>query len=119
MTTVLTPDEADSMKVFDSVAEWKEWPPAKRLRKPKFETKQLKALQSADLVAREAFKLVDNLGVRPIRKPIVRLEGRLYFVLWNKKALEYLAADGGPSNLELLSKWDTIQDAPRLGPIAI
>jgi hypothetical protein len=106
-------------KVFDSIAGWKEWSPAKRLRTPRFETKQLKALQSADLIAREAFKHVDNLGDRPTRKPIVRLEGRLYFVLWNYKALEYLAANGGPSNLDLLSKWDKIEDAPRLGPIAV
>lgn len=106
------------LKVFDSIADWKEWPPAKRLRRPKFETKELKPLQSADLVAREAFKHVDNLGERPTRKPVTRLQDRLYFVFWNEEALKYLALKGGPDNLELLSNWDKFQDVPRLGPIA-
>jgi hypothetical protein len=104
-------------KVFDSIADWKEWPPTKRLRTPRFDTKQLKALQSADLIAREAFKHVDNLGVRPTRIPVARMEDRLYFVFWNEKALKYLALNGGPGNLELLAKWDQLKDAPRLGPI--
>jgi hypothetical protein len=38
----------------------------------------------------------------------------LYFILWNEVALEYLAQNGGPENLELLSSWDTLPAAPRL-----
>lgn len=111
--------DAKILKVFNSIADWKEWPPTKRLRKPKFDTKQLHPLQAADLIAREAFKHIDNLGVRPTRKPVVQMKGKLYFVLWNDKALRYLAMNGGPGNLELLSKWDKLKDAPRLGPVAI
>ena len=39
---------------------------------------------------------------------------RLYFILRNEKALEYAAANGGPSNLGLLSTWDDRSDAPKM-----
>jgi len=115
------PIDSSIDRVYQTIVDWKEWEPSKRLRGIKFDTKKCKPLQAADLIAREAFKHVDNLGVRPTRIPVRRLEeqGALYFVLWNRAALSYLAANGGPSNLELLSKWDALPDAPRLGPVPI
>lgn len=111
--------DAEIKRVFKTIVEWKEWIPAKRLRDINFETKSLRPLQSADLIAREAFKHLDNLGVRPTRKPVANMEGQLYFVPWNEAALKYLAANGGPENLELLSKWDSSNNAPRLGRVPI
>jgi hypothetical protein len=107
------------LEVFNSIVDWKGWTPARRLRGMHFDTKKLRPLQAADLIAREAFKHIDNLGVRPPRIPVLRMEGGLYFVFWNASALRYLSMNGGPDNLELLSKWDTIKDAPRLGPVKI
>jgi hypothetical protein len=69
------PIDALIHEVFNSIADWKEWEPARRLRGPNFDTKKLRPLQAADLIAREAFKHIDNLGVRPPRIP-VRRNGR-------------------------------------------
>jgi hypothetical protein len=44
--------------------------------------------------------------------PVQRMRDNLYFILWNEVALEYLAQNGGPENLELLSSWDTLPAAP-------
>jgi len=99
---------------FESIAEFKSWPPARWLKGINFGTKTLRPLQSADLVAREAFKHIANLGVKPMRLPVQRMRDNLYFTLWNKIALEYLAHNGGPENLELLSSWDARPEAPRL-----
>jgi hypothetical protein len=108
-------------RVYQTIANWRVWEPSKRLRDIRFESKKCKPLQAADLIAREAFKHMDNLGTRPTRIPVRRLgeQGALYFVLWNKPALSYLAANGGASNLELLSQWDALPNAPRLGPVPI
>jgi hypothetical protein len=111
--------DAAILRDFKSIVAWNQWAPASRLRDIKFETKTLRPLQSADLIAREAFKHLDNLGVRPTRKPVVKMESQLYFVAWNEKALKYLANSGGPNNLEVLANWDKIKDAPRLGPIQV
>jgi hypothetical protein len=111
------PMDAAILEVFKSIVGWKQWAPTSRLRRINLEAKSLRALQSADLIAREAFKQVDNLGVRPTRIPVARMKGQLYFVLWNEEALKYLAANGGPNNLELLANWDKTTDAPRLGPV--
>jgi len=90
------------------------WIPSQRLRAIASDTKKLRPLQSADFVAREAFKHIDNLGVRPMRKPLERLGERVFFIAWTEGALRYLAAHGGPQNQELLAHWDEIPDAPKL-----
>jgi hypothetical protein len=76
------------------------------------------ALQAADLLAREAFKHLDNVGIRPTRKPVEKLREQLYFIPWNAEGLNHLAANGGPENLDLLANWD-FSDAPRLGHVQI
>ena len=112
------PIDAAIHRIYNTIADWDKWPPTKRLRGIHFESKKLRPLQAADLIAREAFKHIENLGVRGTRIPVRRLEEKdaLYFIFWNGRALRYLAENGGPDNLELLSKWDTLSDAPRLGP---
>jgi hypothetical protein len=89
-------------------------PAAFRMRGIAAASKKLRPLQAADLVAREAFKYRDNLGVRPTRKPVTELSEQLYFTCWTEEALHYLAQHGGRENLELLLEWDQRPDAPRL-----
>jgi hypothetical protein len=107
--------DAAIRRVFGSIAEYKSWEPASRLRSISFDTKRSVHLQAADLVAREAFKHIDNKGIRPIRKPVSRLSDRLAFVLWNSETLTFLANNGGPENIGLLANWDNVQGAPKFG----
>jgi hypothetical protein len=100
--------------VFDSVVAFKEWRPARHLRSISFEVKRVYGLQAADLVAREAFKYIDDRGMWPPRKPLLRLKDVLCFTVWNRQALGYLASSGGQSNLGLLATWDAHSEAPRL-----
>jgi hypothetical protein len=90
------------------------WERAKYLGGITFHSKALYPLQSADLIAREAFKHLDNLGIRPMRKPLRRFGEHAFFIAWTEEALHYLAAHGGPQNLELLASWDEHPDAPPL-----
>lgn len=100
-------------RVFDSIAEYSTWKPTERLRAITFDTKRSAHLQAADLVAREAFKHIDNRGIRPQRIPVSRLSDRLAFVLWNRETLEFMAKNGGPDNIELLANWDNLPDSPK------
>jgi hypothetical protein len=89
------------------------WRPASRLSKVKFDSKNLRPLQAADLLAREAFKYIDNLGIRPTRVPVRRLGESVFFIAWSEEALRHLARNGGPQNLDLLAHWDE-SGAPKL-----
>ena len=84
------------------------WIDAKYLAGFSVDTKELAALQGADLIAREAFKHADNLGVRKTRKPVKALQQGLSFHLWTRESLEYLRAKGGPDHLEALTTWGQI-----------
>lgn len=99
--------------IFDSLKKTT-WKPAQRLRGPYFGPKELRPLQSADLIAREAFKHIDNLNVRPIRKPLIKLSQTLFFMLWNQGTLEHFAANGGPKNLQAMYTSADIPDAAKL-----
>jgi hypothetical protein len=77
-------------------------------------TKGLMALQGADLMAREAFKHADNLGVRKVRKPVKALQDRISFHLWTRECLEYLRAKGGPQNLDALINWGRTERPPQM-----
>jgi hypothetical protein len=90
------------------------WGPAKRLDGITFADKKLCPLQAADLVARESFKHIDNLGVRPTRVPVKRLQHRLNFILWNRAALEYLRDNGGPDDYGLLTNWTRGGPVPQM-----
>ena len=89
------------------------WEPAKRLTSLAFGKKKRYELQAADLIAREAFKRFDNMGVRKMRKPLQKIGPRVFFIGWTEDTLRYLAEHGGPSNLELLAHWDDYSDSPR------
>ena len=99
--------------IFHSVRALKSWSPSSYLRRFTAETKKIRPLQAADFVAREAYKHMDNRGLRATRKPVLRLKDVLCFIVWTAEALEYLARNGGRENLELLAEWDA-RKAPRL-----
>jgi len=82
------------------------WMPALHLYGISFDSKKLCPLQASDLVAREAFKHIDNRGVRRTRIPMKRLSERSAFILWNREALMHLRDNGGPANIELLTSWE-------------
>jgi hypothetical protein len=73
---------------------------------PIFEDKNLRPLQAADLVAREAFKHFLNLGERPTCIPLKRMTDLLTFAVWDQSTLEYLRDHGGPEDLGLLTSWE-------------
>ncbi len=102
-------------RVFDSIVEYTQWEPTKRLQSLSFGTKLSVHLQAADLVAREAFKHIVNIGTRPMRIPVSRLKDRLAFVLWNRETLDFLAKNGGHENIGLLADWNNLPEAPRFG----
>lgn len=94
-------------EIYHALRGVKTWEPAKsrNLGGIGFEGKDLCPLQAADLVAREAFKHIENLGIRPTRKPTDRMKERLVYIVWNRETLTYLRDHGGPMNLELLTSW--------------
>jgi hypothetical protein len=67
--------------------------------------KTVRALQAADMIAREAYKHAANLGVRKTRKPVKALHQILSFHLWTRDTLEYLRDKGSQSNLDALANW--------------
>ena len=67
-----------------------------------FGDKTLAPLQAADLVAREAFKACDNLGIRNYRIPLKRMWETSAFVLWGRDGLEILKANGWPSKIDAI-----------------
>ena len=99
------------LKIFKDIKAMN-WGPARRLRAISFDGKELYPLQAADLIAREAFKHVDNEGKKNTRIPVSRLVGSLSFHVWREKSLADLASKGGPNNLELLRYWDGNPGAP-------
>jgi len=107
------PSSGAAHDIFDSLKKG-QWKSAQRLRGPHFENKWLRPLQSADLVAREAYKHIANLGVRPMRKSLVKISETQFFMLWNRGTLEHFAANGGPENLNALWESTDIPDAAKL-----
>ena len=100
-------------QVYDSVRALN-WKPARSLGGIHFEGKKLRPLQAADLIARESFKHLDNLGVRKTRIPVRRMSDILCFMRWTEPALQRLAANGGPTNLMYLANLDAPDNAPQL-----
>jgi hypothetical protein len=85
------------------------WEYAKRLREIAFLDKMSNRIQAADLIARESFKHLDNLGVRRTRKPLRALQNQLNFLHYDRPALERLRSEGGPDNLPAFT---TLQNRP-------
>jgi hypothetical protein len=99
------PQSRTTFVIYNELRAVKTWTPASRLQHIDFGSKQLAPLQAADLVAREAFKHIDNLGVRPTRKPVERMKEKLAFIVWTNQTLQYLRDHGGPKNYDLLTSW--------------
>lgn len=106
--------DAEVERIFDSISRFSAWPDSRALRSITGSNKKLIPLQTADLIAREGFKHIDNLGKRPMRLPAQRMLGHLAYFHWNEKSLKYLAENGGPENLAVLASWDE-RNAPRMG----
>ena len=107
---------AGAFQTYGELKALKKWEDGNYLSGFAVANKKLMALQGADLLAREAFKHADNLGIRPTRRPVKALKNRINFHLWNRECLEYLRSSGGPSNLEALTMWGhkKVGDAPRM-----
>src|SRR5258708_35268153 len=94
-----------TLRIYNELKATPNWMPALHLYGISFDSKKLCPLQASDLVAREAFKHIDNRGVRRTRIPMKRLSERSAFILWNREALVHLRDSGGPANSKLLTCW--------------
>jgi hypothetical protein len=97
--------KAATIRIYDDMRELKCWNNRHMLHGISFDTKTLRPLQAADLVAREAFKHPNNLGKRPARIPIKRLWPRISFLMWTWEELEQLRERGWPNDLGALACW--------------
>jgi hypothetical protein len=105
----------EAFQIYKDLKSLATWNDSKYLDGFSVGTKKLAGLQGADLVAREAFKHADNLGVRPLRRSVKAIQKSTSFHLWNRDGLEYLKSKGGPSNLEALTTWgQTGEKAPQI-----
>jgi hypothetical protein len=77
----------------------KPWRGQARICSLTFGSKKIVPLQSADLMAREAFKHFDNEGIRPMRKPLERLTKQLMFHKWRLDGLQRIRDWGYPNDL--------------------
>jgi hypothetical protein len=102
-----------TLRLYQELRAVSSWPQAKSLTGIHFGNKQLRPLQAADLVAREAFKYFDNQGSRPTRIPLKRIGNRCAFIVWRREHLEYLRENGGPDDLGLLTAWGKKPDKPK------
>jgi hypothetical protein len=91
--------------IYKAMKGVKSWPDAKYLDGFTIGSKRVNGLQAADLIAREAFKLIDNIGTRPLRKPVRELKNQASFHFWTPECLEFLRAKGGQDNLEFVTSW--------------
>jgi len=105
---------AGAFNIWHNLRRVQSWEHAKYLTGFSIGPKKLMALQGADLMAREAYKHADNLGVRKIRKPVKSLQDRISFHLWTRDCLDYLKAKGGPQNLAALINWGRTEKPPEM-----
>ncbi len=97
--------DIESLRLFKALKSNASWDGRQFLKSFATADKSVMAMQGADLVAREAFKHADNRGIRPTRKPMKEMKGRMSFHVWNRECLEYLKSAGGPENLDFLVEW--------------
>ncbi|HSR09697.1 MAG TPA: hypothetical protein VLM42_21375 [Bryobacteraceae bacterium] len=99
------PTSAAALQIYEDLKALPGWNDSKYLVGFSVGDKRVCSLQAADLIAREAFKYPDNLGIRKPRKPLKALHKRISFHLWTRATLEHLKAKGGQENLEALTTW--------------
>lgn len=97
--------DAATVRIYNGLRKLRCWENKDLLKQISFGDKQLRPLQGADLVAREAFKHAYNLGKRPTRIPVSRLWERISFLLWTQDDLERLRERGWPDDLGALACW--------------
>ena len=90
------------------------WDPINHVRGPAFENKQYQPMQAADLVAREAFKHIDNLGVRDQRKALTAISETMFFMQWTVGTLAHFSKKGGPAKLNALWESMDLADSEKL-----
>lgn len=96
---------AEAIRIYQALKHLDGWEDGKYLKGFAVASKELNAIQGADLIAREAFKHIDNLGLRRMRRPVRKLRDSATFHVWDEACLAYLKANGGPTNLRLLTEW--------------
>jgi hypothetical protein len=104
--TGLTLEEYSRLKGVGS------WPGSARLSGIDFKDKRLVALQAADLLAREAFKHLDNIDdqSRATRKPLQRLLGKYHLYCVTPQALVRLRDElGWPQEIDRFAREATIK----------
>jgi hypothetical protein len=81
----------------------KEWKAHRRMASFKSQGKKVIGLQAADLMAREAFKFMYNIGSgRDIRKPLLRMADRITLNGWHGESLRDLKENWGTTNRDLI-----------------
>jgi hypothetical protein len=88
------------LRAFQTLQQMSPWVGQEKLYSVAFGDKKLVPLQAADLMAREAFKHFDNEGLRPMRKPLIRLGQQMIFHKWRRDGLEHIRDLGYPRDLE-------------------
>lgn len=97
--------DGESLRIFNQMTSLHSWKNGRRLTSIAFHSKTRVPLQAADLMAREAFKHHDNIGIRPVRKPVLALWNSISFHCWTRDSLEHLKGLGGQENIEALTSW--------------
>lgn len=87
-------------KIYLDMKARTDWKNRNRLAGIAFIEKKVLRMHPSDLLAREAFKHMDNMGKRATRKPVQRLQKSISFTAWTRGALEALRDIGGPQNLD-------------------
>lgn len=102
-------------RVYDELKRYSGWTWGRSLAGFTRASKKLMALQAADLMAREAYKHMSNLGIRKTRLPVKALHDKTHFHLWTRETLQHLRDTGGLSNLHELTHWGESVKPPNMG----
>ncbi len=100
------PRENKLGEIFLRLRNLTDWLPSKYLKTFTIGTKDMPAIQAADLIARETFKYADNLGERDTRIPVQRFieNSKIRFFPWDRRCLERLRTYGSPDDLIAIIK---------------
>jgi hypothetical protein len=82
---------ARATQIYHDIKAVPSWRPASRMEEIAHLGKKIVGLQAADLIAREVYKHYDNLGCRPVRKPVITLSQQVTFFCWTLDLLKEFA----------------------------
>jgi hypothetical protein len=99
-------NDADIRKAYEEVSDYRfvDISLRNRFANLSFGDKTVPQLQAADLVARESYKVNQNIGDRPFRKPLIRMWNQTGIVGWRRDYLELLKSYGEPLLMQSLEK---------------